>query len=440
MTWSLVAYANTRELAAAVWALVLVVAVFLMPVSRPSVIAAAKSLANWKIIASLGSYAVFLFGIVGCAWQLGLWTPKMLGATLAWFVVSGLVLYINALTRASKTTGFFAGHLRDTVRLAVVFEFILNVHTLDLWAEIILFPALVVLVLLQAVAESKEDTRVVGHIVTCLLALIALALFLATTVNFATKPETFVLADVLREFALPIWLALATVPFAYVAAVLAGYETLMLRLGFFSNRTEIPVRVRLGIISGLRTNLRAIDRFAGKRGREVVDAGTFRGARSEVMVFHSDSAVEDARRAAARQRLKDFAGVTGYDSDGRRLDRREFQATKDALEWLAVCHAGHYRNKNKFPRDLLTVIGSFARQGLGDPHGIVMKVKGDGKAWFAYRRTSSGYHFGMGAVGDPNSLWCYDGERPSTDYPSGKGGWTKHVDETRTEWLRETPI
>lgn len=437
MIWSLGAYANTRELAAVSWALVLVVLAFSLPQSRQSTIVAAKSLMKWKVLVSLGAYALFLFAVVFYSSKLGIWTPKMLGSTIVWFVVSGLVLYVNALTRGSKTVGFFRKHLLDTVRLTVVFEFVVNLHTFDLWAELILFPAIAFLVMLQAFAQAQKEGQAASNIVTGLLVFVALGLFIATVVSYVTDPGSYVLADVLRDFALPIWLALASIPFAYLAALLSGYETLMNLLGIFANRSAIPMRVRLGIISGLGMNLQAIDKFAGNRGKEAVDAGTFRGARNEVKNYFSELRTKNQDKAAAKQRLQDLSGVIGYDDEHRWLDRREFRETKDALEWLGVCHAGHYLNKDRFSRELLSVINSFENKGLPDPHGIVMKVRKDGQAWFAYRQTASGFHFGIGAVGDPNHRWYFDGEQPPSGYPTHKGGWSEYSDKTRTEWRGE---
>ncbi len=153
----------------------------------------------------------------------------------------------------------------------------------------------------------------------------------------------------------------------------------------------------------------------------------------------AEMAAERIRLETAKQRLTDYAGVEGVDEDGRQLDRREFQATKRSLEWLALCHAGHYRNRKVFSREILSVVGSFERQGLPDPHGIVMKVRRDGQAWFAYRKTVTGYYFAIGAVGDPNIYWYYDGNKPPSGFPSDKGGWSSHFGDIRDEWREESP-
>jgi hypothetical protein len=130
--------------------------------------------------------------------------------------------------------------------------------------------------------------------------------------------------------------------------------------------------------------------------------------------------------------------MEGTEGAGLQLDRREFAATKDALRWLATCQMGWYQNEDRpdtYRDDLLTVIGDFLLQGLPEPHAIVMKVRKDGQAWYAYRTTPSGYVFGIGASGKPPSKWFWDGPTPPPGYPSKKSGWTSAMDpHERPEW------
>jgi hypothetical protein len=105
--------------------------------------------------------------------------------------------------------------------------------------------------------------------------------------------------------------------------------------------------------------------------------------------------------------------------------KSQFAATKDALGWLASCHIGWYQNEdrpNTYRDDLLNILNNFSHQGLPDPHGIVMKVRKDGQAWYAWRETPSGYVFGIGASEAPPSQWYWDGPQPPRGYPHKKVG------------------
>jgi hypothetical protein len=156
-----------------------------------------------------------------------------------------------------------------------------------------------------------------------------------------------------------------------------------------------------------------------------------------VQQFKAERADDEAARAVGRRRLVDNAGVKGVDAEGLQLDRREFAATKKALNWLAECHGGWYQREdrpNAYRSDLLTVVADFSMQGLPAEHGIVMRVRKDGQAWYAYRRTPSGYIFGIGAVGTPLAEWYHAGFEPPTGYPGSARGW---VNERPQEWKAE---
>lgn len=108
-----------------------------------------------------------------------------------------------------------------------------------------------------------------------------------------------------------------------------------------------------------------------------------------------------------------YEGIAGTDEQGRQLDRREFAATIDALEQLSSAHTGWYRNPpdGSHKRKLGHILSIFAR-GLPEEHGIVMKVRKDGEAWYALRRTVTGWVFAIGARGEPPNQWFYDGPEP----------------------------
>ena len=84
------------------------------------------------------------------------------------------------------------------------------------------------------------------------------------------------------------------------------------------------------------------------------------------------------------------------------MDRLEFKETTEALRFLATCQMGWYWNRGgRYHRkNLLNVLGDgFTRCGLPKDHGIAVRVAKDGQAWYAWRRTVTGWCFAIGAAG-----------------------------------------
>jgi hypothetical protein len=96
---------------------------------------------------------------------------------------------------------------------------------------------------------------------------------------------------------------------------------------------------------------------------------------------------------------------------------------------------GWHNNQGKRYRPyLLTRIGDFERQGLPAEHGIVMEVRKDGQAWYAYRRTVTGWVLGIGARKAPPDQWFYDGPEPPKSYPCPGHGWGQAAGEETANW------
>ena len=117
------------------------------------------------------------------------------------------------------------------------------------------------------------------------------------------------------------------------------------------------------------------------------------------------------------------------------MDRREFDETIRALEALSSAHMGWYRHEpaGRY-RDKIADFMSIYARGLREEHGITMKVAGDGQSWYAWRRTESGWLFGVGAASKPPDQRFYDGEYPPRGFPGPDGRWAAFPSIAARNW------
>lgn len=136
---------------------------------------------------------------------------------------------------------------------------------------------------------------------------------------------------------------------------------------------------------------------------------------------------EGQRRRAERQAAN--AGRTDVDVNGRRVDDREFEETRDVLTMLGTSAIGWRRNQGRYPADLIGGIytqNDFTKRGLPDPSGVRMETTPDGTAWF-WRRTISGWVLGYAvSEGERGMLeWFYSREQPPEGPPGEEApGWS----------------
>jgi hypothetical protein len=236
---------------------------------------------------------------------------------------------------------------------------------------------------------------------------------------------------------LSIWLPVLLMPFVYVLAFLMHCEMILVRLPFFNDKKKPKLRVRWALLAGLRFSTRLASSFNGIWLGQIAQASGFRDGRRVMREFRASLRAEEEAEQQHLKRLRDLADAEGTDEQGLRLDRREFAETKNLLTDLFYMQMGWHRNRlGRYKEDMLDILGDVTRKGLPADHGTELRVRKDGQAWMAWRRTPSGWYFAIGGTKDLNAQWQYDGNRPPSTFPSPKNqNWRNAtVGHSSDEW------
>jgi hypothetical protein len=254
-----------------------------------------------------------------------------------------------------------------------------------------------------------------------------------------------------RTIGLPIGMSLVALPFVYVLALYASYETTFVRLAIANGNEHPNWTSRVVLIAAFRGNYGEVQQFVGRWPWELVHAKGWRASWRVVQDQRAALLAEDERKRDAAQDLVRYAGVVGTDPRGGPLDKREFKETVHARETLASSHMGWYRSHgDRYQTDLLERFADVYAKGLPADHGIKMTVSGSGQSWYAWRRTPSGLVFGIGASGPPPDQRFFEGMEPPRSFPKPKGGdsWSRFdrgpnwmwVEDPDDKWLVEDEV
>jgi hypothetical protein len=93
----------------------------------------------------------------------------------------------------------------------------------------------------------------------------------------------------------------------------------------------------------------------------------------------------------------------------------------------------HRPEGGQYQRDMMNGVASLITRSLPEDE-IAMTVSSNGKAWFAWRRTSGGWNFGIGAAAPPPDLWSSEGDGPPDGVPQPGTAWRRGA-STRTSSL-----
>ncbi len=413
---------SNRDLAFLFWLGVFIAFLIWKADTRRSLVEVLRAVRG-KIAVLLLTYAMYIAAVVGVAWLLGFWNSGLLKDTVAWLVVPGVVLLFG-FSKAYEERRFYVRTLARVVGLTAIVEFYVNLVAFPLWLELLLLPAAVFLSLMSAVAGMKPDTEVVRRWADRLLALVGTAVVAATAASIAGQWDALDKTELALLFAQPVWLTLAALPFVLVFSLFANYEGHFVRIGFNAKEhPEAARRAKRALVRTFHVRNRELHRFPGLGIQELARARDWADARRIIAFHRARARLEEAQRELKAAELARYAGVEGTDWEGRPLDKREFDETKDALEHLASYHSGQY-NGGRYRRDLMEAVAGIVTKAFPEDE-IAMTVSPNGKAWFAWRRTPGGWHFGIGAAGPPPDRWTYEGDEPPESIPQPGTAWRR---------------
>lgn len=411
---------DNRELATLLWLTVVLCWVVSKPQLRSGLGGVFRSILHpfigFSILAMGGCMALEVWAGA----RLGIWNRELLKPTLLWAVLSGGVIFFES-NKAARESRFFRTVLAETVAIGVFIEFFMNLFVMSLLAELIVQPFIVSMVTLRAVAGSKPENRQARKFLDALIALTGFAFLGYTAWRTYIDWATLEARAVTLEFLLPVWLTVGLMPFIYVLSLVITYDSALRGIQWAAKDGRPRWRAWLALAAGLHFRHREVNAFNWNRARQLVEASNLSAARAVIRDFRRERRAALQAIADQEERERRYSGSNETDGAGRRYDRREFDATMDALWFLETCQNNWHRNRGgRYREDLLTMIGNDFR-GLPGESGVELRVSGDGQSWYAWRRTISGWCFAIGAAGPQR--WEFDGPEPPQDFPGRDAAW-----------------
>jgi hypothetical protein len=388
-----------------------------------------------KILVPLFVAAAYATGLVLAGRRLGLWAKTLSFDTALWFLGTAIALMFS-LADAARNEHFFRRTALRTLKATALVEVFVNFRVFGLAVELALVPLISFVALLALVAGMKKETLVVKRVCDALLALAGFVLLGLTTAYLIHDWSIIDKSLLWQSLALPVWLTVAYLPFVYLLTLYSGYEMAFLRLNLLARKgAGNAKRAKLALVCGLHCHYSLVNHFGGVWIERVLDADSLRAARQAVREYRH-SRIDDLRAEREKQRrLRRFAGADGEDEHGRRLDQREFDATRNGLMTLATAQMGLFHQLSRYRPDLLEMFTpNLLSDGLPADHGISLLVSADGKAWYAWRCTITGWCFAVGACAPPPDQWLFDGAVPPKGFPGDDASWGRRWGQDAKNW------
>ena len=429
---------NNRELASLIWLAVAAAWVLSRRDLRSGIAGILKSLANPLLLGPLLGLLGWIALEIWAGGKLGLWNTGLVSNTVVWTVGTALVLYFN-VNKAAEDPLFFRKTAKSALAASVFVEFFINLFVFGLLAELILQFVLIFLIMVDAFSSQKPEFQQLKKILDALLVGVGFLFLGYTIVQFYAQWTQLDRQVLFLKLALSVWLTIGVLPFIYVLSLCFVYDGALRGVNRATSDWRARWRTRFVLVRDFRLRRNELRSFTWLWIKRAALQPDVTGARAVVQQFRDERRAAEQAKRDAEERLRRYAGSNKTDTEGRRLDRREFKETTKALRHLASCQMGWYRNRGgRYHReDLLSALGdSLTRHGLPKDHGIVVRVAKGGQAWYAWRRTVTGWCFAIGAAGPPPDQWEFDGPEEPNGFPGKTSEWGSgsFLDEVNRNW------
>lgn len=417
---------NDRQIAALLWVGIILVAVLARPAGRRSLADIARAFLNrkaWPIFAIFGLLAIWSLGLVVVGERVGIWTNEFAADTWFWFFTAAVILLFN-FSNASKKPDFFTRTAKEAFGLTLVLGFLSDLYVLSVPVEFVGQGVVAMLAGVSAVAARQRDSEPARKLVDGCLSLVGLTILVLAIVKLVTTWSYEEAPDLVRQLVMPAWMTLGVLPYIFAVALYAAYEQAFTWIDFRdTHRFRARFQAKVAVALRLHGQATLVDKLNLYWARRVANASSFRAALAVVDEFREDLDRRAQEEQDAADRLVRYAGIDGVDEEGRRLDRREFEETTQALRWIATCQMGWGRRETGYRSDILDVVGDLTSHGLPGDGGIEVHVSPNGGSWYAWRRTISDWVFAIGAAGPPPDEWQYDGPQSPSGFPGESPDW-----------------
>ncbi len=202
---------NAREQAVVIWAALFAGwALIAVPSLRTSLLTVARMAVSRPLGPVLALAVAYTTGVALALYHLGALYDTAPKDVTIWYFGVAIPLLATAATKPVP----MGSAIRRAFSLATVLTFIVGVYVFPLLVELLLVPAVGVVVLTQAVASLEPGQRQVADLLAGVLTCFGLGLLVYVVIEAVGDPRRLIAVPTWEQFALPIILTLTFLPFA----------------------------------------------------------------------------------------------------------------------------------------------------------------------------------------------------------------------------------
>ena len=246
---------STREISILIWTTLIILPI--LYIGRKEFKNILNLFFGWKILTPFILLVFYYIGTVYFLKFLNFWDRTLLKDTIVWFLFSGISLFlsVNKIT----SINYFKKALFDSLKVLILFEFIMNFYTFSLLTELIIVPIITFITILYEYTKhslkKNTENKQVNKFLGSLLSIFGILILLNLLFQIFTNYEGLFTESNLKLLILPILLLLLSFPFYYLLALVITYETFFVRINFMFRDKKIKKELKRQILINAKINL-----------------------------------------------------------------------------------------------------------------------------------------------------------------------------------------
>ena len=252
---------NNREIAVAIWLLILFIWAMSKGSIRHSFLGVLRALFAKKMILAVVCILLYTLLIVIVLERIGFWDTSAVKDTILWFFGVAFVMLVN-VNEVVADENYFRKTVVDNVKLILILEFVANLYSFNLAVELVVVPIVSFIVMMNTYAGLKPEHKQAKVLLDYALGLFGIVLIVFTIREISTDFQNFATLKNMRDFLLPIVFTIAFLPFTYLMALFVQYESIFTSIEIVNTDSVLARYTKWNIFAACRLNLRKLNKFS----------------------------------------------------------------------------------------------------------------------------------------------------------------------------------
>jgi len=228
---------------------------------RENIFGMFKIVANPTIIFTNLLMLIYVSAIIFFLWSFNIWDNSLIKGTLLWAIFIAIPLFFKA-NRANQQEHYIRKLLKESIKIIVVLEFLINLYVFPFMLEFIFIPIAVLLAGMGAVSETNKKYSSIKIFTDFTIGILGVISIAFVIYNIIFNFNSFANYENIKSFLLPLLLTVLFIPAIYFQALFMNYEVTFIRLGAFCKDDSLLRYAKFRMITYCNLNLYRAKIFA----------------------------------------------------------------------------------------------------------------------------------------------------------------------------------